>query len=407
MTAIMVYHVHCKYTAVGRKEIVFFFYLYGVSELLVLFLDSAVIPTHTGAYRWFTAIYIGLKTCIFWCLMLNGFVGFQFAEDGTPLSLWTLRLSTLVFWVVGFAVSAWTFGDVKNAQGGLWFFEFIFPIIMVAIYIVSQVVLVVRTLDDFWAINDIALGTIAYVAGIILMFGFNNQICESVKHYIDGTFFITLCMLFSVMMVYKFWDDITKEDLEFSVGSKHSAWDTKEPLVSSDFDGSMLSHDFGRTILRNPRLRHLQPPPPNKVRSTFAIQQRDAGVGRLESIAESHVPDFASPHHASATFEVDSALKGQFSMSLKDAQQFLRARRSTIDSVDGVAQTMYTMSLSDPVNHIPPAPATFIEQLIETAEREISAWLQQTSPPVTDFEYTSTEEFTGSERGDTVSDVDW
>ena len=51
MTAIMVYHVHCKYTAVGRKEIVFFFYLYGVSELLVLFLDSAVIPTHAGAYR--------------------------------------------------------------------------------------------------------------------------------------------------------------------------------------------------------------------------------------------------------------------------------------------------------------------------------------------------------------------
>ncbi|KAI3625848.1 hypothetical protein CBS9595_001209 [Malassezia furfur] len=264
MTAIMVYHVHCKYTAVGRKEIVFFFYLYGLSELLVLFLDSAVIPTHTGAYRWFTAIYIGLKTCIFWCLMLNGFVGFQFAEDGTPLSLWTLRLSTLVFWVIGFAVSAWTFGDVKNGQGGLWFFEFIFPIIMVAIYIVSQVVLVVRTLDDFWAINDIALGTIAYVAGIILMFGFNNQICESVKHYIDGTFFISLCMLFAVMMVYKFWDDITKEDLEFSVGSKHSAWDTKEPLVSSDFDGSMLSHDFGRSSVSTRAYSSRPPSPPRR-----------------------------------------------------------------------------------------------------------------------------------------------
>ena len=108
-----------------------------------------------------------------------------------------------MFWVIGFAVSAWTFGNVDNSPGGLWFFEFIFPIIMVAIYIVSQVVLVVRTLDDFWAINDIALGTLAYVAGIILMFGFNNQICRSVKHYIDGTFFISLCMLFAVMMVYK------------------------------------------------------------------------------------------------------------------------------------------------------------------------------------------------------------
>lgn len=26
----------------------------------------------------------------FWCLLLNGFVGFQFAEDGTPLSLWVI-----------------------------------------------------------------------------------------------------------------------------------------------------------------------------------------------------------------------------------------------------------------------------------------------------------------------------
>lgn len=38
--------------------------------------------------QWFTAIYIGIGTAIFWCLLINGFVGFQFAEDGTPKSLW-------------------------------------------------------------------------------------------------------------------------------------------------------------------------------------------------------------------------------------------------------------------------------------------------------------------------------
>lgn len=198
--------------------------------------------------------------------MLNGFVGFQFAEDGTPLSLWTLRLSTLVFWVIGFALSAWTFGDYKNTQAAVWFFEFIWPIIMVAIYIISQVVLVARTLDDFWAINDIVLGVLAFVAGIILMFGFNNQICKSVTHYIDGTFFISLCTLFAVMMVYKYWDDITKEDLEFSVGSKQSAWDTKEPLVSSDFDGSMLSHDIGRNSVST-RTFGSRPPSPRRENS--------------------------------------------------------------------------------------------------------------------------------------------
>lgn len=215
--------------------------------------------------QWFTAIYIGLKTCIFWCLMLNGFVGFQFAEDGTALSLWTLRISTLIFWVVGFVVSAFAFkNQPQGSQAGVWFFEFIFPLIMVLIYIVSQVILVLRTLDDFWPINDIVFGTLAFVAGLILMYGFNNQICEHVKHYIDGTFFGALCMLFSVMMVYKYWDSITKEDLEFSVGSKHSAWDAKEPLVSSDFDGSVQSYDIGRSPVSSRAFGSRPPSPPRK-----------------------------------------------------------------------------------------------------------------------------------------------
>ncbi|WFD29746.1 Chitin synthase, class 7 [Malassezia sp. CBS 17886] len=301
MTAIMVWHVHSKYTAVagvldltrsGRKEIVFFFYLYGISELLVLFLDSAVIPTYSGAYLWFTAIYIGLKTCAFWCLMLNGFVGFQFAEDGTPLSLWTLRISTLVFWGVGFGVSAATFQsqtkEPVGSQAGLWFFEFIFPLLMVIIYIISQVILVLRTLDELWPLNDIMFGVLAFIAGLILMYGFNNQICEHVKHYIDGTFFGTLCTLFAVMMVYKCtwcyaapaltadWDSITREDLEFSVGSKHSAWDTKEPMVA-DLDGSVQSHDFYGRGSASTRTFNSRPPSPPQQKedmgSSYALGQ--------------------------------------------------------------------------------------------------------------------------------------
>lgn len=34
----------------GRKEIVTFFYLYAVIELLALFLDSAIIPTANAVY---------------------------------------------------------------------------------------------------------------------------------------------------------------------------------------------------------------------------------------------------------------------------------------------------------------------------------------------------------------------
>ena len=38
--------------------------------------------------KWFAAAYTGLVAAAYCCLLINGFVGFQFAEDGTPLSLW-------------------------------------------------------------------------------------------------------------------------------------------------------------------------------------------------------------------------------------------------------------------------------------------------------------------------------
>ena len=50
MTAIMIYHIRSKYTAVGRKEIVTFFWIYAVIQLLAIFLDSGIIPTAHAVY---------------------------------------------------------------------------------------------------------------------------------------------------------------------------------------------------------------------------------------------------------------------------------------------------------------------------------------------------------------------
>lgn len=110
MVFIMILHIRSKYTAVGRKEILIFFYMYFGEELLAIFLDSAIIPTSSPVYpvsslsrlepparvltllcrrsQWFAALHFGLTCAIYWCLLVNGFVGFQVVEDGTRLSLW-------------------------------------------------------------------------------------------------------------------------------------------------------------------------------------------------------------------------------------------------------------------------------------------------------------------------------
>ncbi|GAA98784.1 hypothetical protein E5Q_05472 [Mixia osmundae IAM 14324] len=232
MVAIMVFHIRSKYTAVGRKEIVLFFYLYAVVELLSIFLDTAIIPTSSSAYLWFAAVHTGIISATFWCLLVNGFVGFQFAEDGTPLSLWSLRGSCAAVFAIVFFVAVATFKSIAGLSptktAVLWVFTYIFNGACVVIYIVLQLILVFRTLDDRWPIGDILFGTAFFAIGQVVLYAFSVTICDAVKHYLDGLFASTTCTLLAVMMVYKYWDSITKEDLEFSVGSKTAVWELKD-----------------------------------------------------------------------------------------------------------------------------------------------------------------------------------
>ncbi|CAJ0628947.1 10235_t:CDS:2 [Entrophospora sp. SA101] len=238
MTSIMIYHIKSKYTAVGRKEIVMFFYLYMMVTFLEFLLVSGIIPTASPTYPYFTAAHLSLITTTFWCLLLNGFVGFQFAEDGTPLSLWSIRISSLVVFGAVYFISIATFNGIAGfsplSPVALWIILYVFNGAALVIYVVLQIVLVLNTLDDRWPLGDILFGIAFYVIGQVILYMFSVRICDTAKHYIDGLFFGTICTLLAVMMVYKYWDSITKEDLEFSVGSKQNVWEVKELLAEDE-----------------------------------------------------------------------------------------------------------------------------------------------------------------------------
>jgi Chitin synthase export chaperone len=48
------------------------------------------------------------------------------------------------------------------------------------------------------------------------------------------------------MMVYKYWDSITKEDLEFSVASKTNVW-----LLGEDKDAEGFGSGFDKPVAYN------------------------------------------------------------------------------------------------------------------------------------------------------------
>ncbi|CAJ0888891.1 10060_t:CDS:2 [Entrophospora sp. SA101] len=216
MTSIMIYHIKSKYTAVV----------------------SGIIATASPTYPYFTAGHVSLITATFWCLLLNGFVGFQFAEDGTPLSLWSIRISSLAVFGAVYFISIATFNGIAGFSPlrpvALWIILYVFNGAALVIYVVLQIVLVLNTLDDRWPLGDILFGIAFYVIGQVILYMFSVRICDTAKHYIDGLFFGTICTLLAVMMVYKYWDSITKEDLEFSVGSKQNVWEVKELLAEDE-----------------------------------------------------------------------------------------------------------------------------------------------------------------------------
>lgn len=238
MTSIMIIHVRSKFTAVGmyrhfcsysiyhrrrllgfsanntqltvsvgRKEITTFFYIYMALTICSLVVDCGVTPPGSASYPYFAAVQNGLASALCTCLLINGFVGFQLYEDGTKLSVWLLRLSSLSMFIISGAVSLLTFqgwgGLSPTNTVGLFVVVYILNAICLFVYLVMQIILVVNTLDDRWPLGHIFFGTSVFIVGQVLLYGFSSTICENVKHYLDGLFFVTVCNLFAVMMIYK------------------------------------------------------------------------------------------------------------------------------------------------------------------------------------------------------------
>jgi hypothetical protein len=171
-------------------------------------LDAGVLGSNNqGAFLWFVAVQYGLASAACVSLLVNGFVGFQLYEDGTFLSVWLLRLSSVAMFAITFLISLLTFkgwaGLGPTNTTGLFVVLFIINAIYIAVYLVMQIILVVNTLQDRWPLWDLAAAVFFFVIGQVILYAFGSRICDAVNHYLDGLFFATVCNLLAVMMVYK------------------------------------------------------------------------------------------------------------------------------------------------------------------------------------------------------------
>lgn len=123
------------------------------------------------------------------------------------MSVWLIRLSSVVMFAISGAVSILTFkswaGLGPTNTVGLFVVLYLINGICLLVYVVMQIILVTNTLQDRWPLGDIAFGIFFFVIGQVILYVFSDEICNAIQHYLDGLFFATICNLLAVMMIYK------------------------------------------------------------------------------------------------------------------------------------------------------------------------------------------------------------
>jgi predicted neutral ceramidase superfamily lipid hydrolase len=133
--------------------------------------------------------------------------------------------------VVTFGTLSGKLGLGPTKQAPLFFIYFVYSAVAVLIYVITQTILVLRVaVNRLWPLGSLYMAFSTFALAQVFIFVLSTNVCETTAHNFDGIFFASIFHLFSVMMVYKYWDSITEEDLEFSLGSKND-WTLHEPLM--------------------------------------------------------------------------------------------------------------------------------------------------------------------------------
>lgn len=103
-------------------------------------------------------MHIGAITATCWILLLNGVVGYQLLDDGTPISISLFVISGLVFFIgTGYialdTAFDWT-GQFQPSHSGnnrniaLYVLYQLFPLVCLVAFFVLEIILVTRVLGE-------------------------------------------------------------------------------------------------------------------------------------------------------------------------------------------------------------------------------------------------------------------
>ncbi|KAL8872865.1 MAG: hypothetical protein Q9174_001574 [Haloplaca sp. 1 TL-2023] len=226
VTIFLILRSERKQAAVGRREFQLFLLGYIIISICEIFTVGGLPLGGSNLQRrvvlGFTAVHLGAIVATLWVLMLNGMVGFQLLDDGTPISLGLILLSAIALFIgTGYIAldTAFTYsgrfegslsGDHRNL--GLYVLYQLMPLIFLAGFFILETILVLKVLGEKKPMLYLLAAALLFAIGQIFQYVISTHICQGTDGKINGALFETLFTLLAVVMTWVFWSSITEDD---------------------------------------------------------------------------------------------------------------------------------------------------------------------------------------------------
>lgn len=166
-----------------------------------------------------------------WILVLNAVVGYQLLDDGTPLSVGLLIISSAVLFIgTGYIAldTGFQFTDfwsdsyhLPNRHIALYVLYQLVPLVFLVAFFVLETILVIRVLGETRPMIYLGAAAVLFALGQVFNYTVSKFICNGTNGKIDGALFETLFTLLSVVMIWIFWSSITEDDWPVGAGGTY------------------------------------------------------------------------------------------------------------------------------------------------------------------------------------------
>lgn len=199
------------YAAVGRKELVLFFYLYiGALSIDILLISGIELDQYV--YIYLTTMQLSLTNTAIFALFLGGLTSVALPNVGLLKSIIVLRISSFAYFLI---CGSLILSSLISKSGAILFFTLLIANLLISVlYVISQLVLLIRSNSEVWAYGTLSIAICFFSLGSAVLFYGSEHIAMLSERYLDGLFFFHLFMFCTIIMVHKYWLSICDFEAE-------------------------------------------------------------------------------------------------------------------------------------------------------------------------------------------------